>query len=421
MSSQDTSPHPPPTPGNLAPAPSEILPRLERLIAQEAHRWGTKAIQKKLWVDILDPLTSKIRADTQDEKTYKDNTSVLKSLSSNPDHLHNFAKCVIDGSYIDNTFRVISLSGINTTTTFARLGIKILDDYRICEVLKIIRSSDFKKHHDYHFPILNEHVVQLNEAIVKKRRHYVGDSEDVARVMINAYFDALADHLPSVARLEFCLARITAKLRAIEVDYADGANIHHTYLTGVVDYALLSIIHYDTGLPGCYLGNVNETIGLLQGLELGSFQGTYQGLADYLAEGMTEISRALDWDILFIEAKCRGWFSPIGTVSPASLYQAIATCCAAQTCGRDGRRVIKLCLSSGDHWVFIIVNNDTSRAYVTQVLNNSDLDRTEDALLLKAFWMVIPGQILEEHIFGKIKREAKAKASPSTDDSHPLP
>ncbi|KAF9442177.1 hypothetical protein P691DRAFT_779525 [Macrolepiota fuliginosa MF-IS2] len=415
MPSQDTSLQPLTAPGNSAPAPSEVLPRLERLIAQEAHRWGTKAVQEKIRVDILDPLTSKIQADTHDKKTRKVNISVLNSLSSNLDHLQDFAKGILDGSYIDNIFRVISLSGVNTTTTFARLGIEILDDYPICEVLKIIRSSDFRQHHDYHFPVLDKHVVQLNEALLNKREYYFGDSEHVARVMINTYFDALTDHLPSVARLEFCLARITAKLRAIEVDYADGANVHHTYLTGVVDYALLSIIHYDSGLPSCYLGNRGATIELLRRFELGSFQGTYQGLVDYLAERMTKIPRVLDWDILFIEAKRSSWFSPIGTVSPASLYQAIATCCAAKYCGSDGRRVIKMCLTSGDHWMFIIVNNDASRAYVTQVLNNSDLDRTEDALLLKAFWMVIPGQILEEHIFGKIRREAKAKASSSTD------
>ncbi|KAF9442182.1 hypothetical protein P691DRAFT_765487 [Macrolepiota fuliginosa MF-IS2] len=239
--------------------------------------------------------------------------------------------------------------------------------------------------------------------------------EDVAGVMINMYFDALANHLPSTARLEFCLTHITVKLRAIKVDYADGANIHHMYLMGAVGYASLSIICYNAGLPNCDLGSKDQTIRLLWKFKLESFQGTYQGFADYLKEGMMEIPQELDWNILFIKAKHRSLFSTTGTVSSASLYQAIATCCAVQNCGRDRHQVIKLCLTSGDHWMFIVVNNDTSRAYITQVLNNLDLDRTDNVLLLKAFWMVIPGQILEEHIFGNIRRETKMKALSSMD------
>ncbi|KAF9444730.1 hypothetical protein P691DRAFT_323741 [Macrolepiota fuliginosa MF-IS2] len=231
-----------------------------------------------------------------------------------------------------NPFQVISLSGVKTTTTFARLGIEILDNYPINKILKIAQSgssSSFNKCHDYHFPIRTEHVIQLNDALEEKRECYFGESEHVSRVMIDTYFDALANHLPAIARLEFCLARITAKLEAIEVDRTDGATVHRTFLTGEVDYALLSIIHYEDGLPNCRLGNKRQRRNLLRELELKSFRGTYQGLAGYLLQAMKGNTPNLDWDILFIEAKRRSWFLPTGTVSPASLYQAIATCRAA--------------------------------------------------------------------------------------------
>jgi len=50
---------------------------------------------------------------------------------------------------------------------------------------------------------------------------------------------------------------------------------------------------------------------------------------------------------------------------------------------------MKFCLTSGQHWVFGIVNNSSAIAYVTEVLDNCDLDKTNDVVTLLILWVCL--------------------------------
>ena len=55
--------------------------------------------------------------------------------------------------------------------------------------------------------------------------------------------------------------------------------------------------------------------------------------------------------------------------------------------GRHRCYVMKFCLSSGQHWVFGVVNNYSAVAHVTEVLDNSKFNRTNDVIMLLTLWV----------------------------------
>jgi len=50
---------------------------------------------------------------------------------------------------------------------------------------------------------------------------------------------------------------------------------------------------------------------------------------------------------------------------------------------------MKFCLTSGQHWVFGTVNNSSATAYVTEVLDNCNLRRTNDVFTLLILWVCL--------------------------------
>ena len=58
--------------------------------------------------------------------------------------------------------------------------------------------------------------------------------------------------------------------------------------------------------------------------------------------------------------------------------------------GHYGRRkcyVMKFCLTSGQHWVFGVVNNYSAISHVTEVLDNTKRNRTNDVVTLLTLWV----------------------------------
>ncbi|KAF9450207.1 hypothetical protein P691DRAFT_789697 [Macrolepiota fuliginosa MF-IS2] len=343
----------------------------------KGSNWASKKTQKRIKEDVLVPLTARIQSDMPRKEQHKGYIKALRSISANPDCLRRFAELVISDKYRKNTFTVASLSGVGTSI-FGRLGIDLANKERsIDDILALIKSNGSQ----YEFSTFHEgDICEFNHELRRKALRYVGGSEATARVMTNTHLDFLSNlnHINSSV-LELWLARWSAKHQGIEVHGASG---EVTYLTGRTDYLVLTITN---ATKKSRLNQEADADKILSGLDLDSFDGEYPTLD-------------LEWEALFVEAKQKSWFSLKGTASQ-NLYQAIATCCIARTYGRRSHRVLKFCVSSGYHWIFGIVNNDTRKAYATKVLDNSDYQRTGDVMSLLIVWMALPGLTLEEHFF----------------------
>jgi len=128
-----------------------------------------------------------------------------------------------------------------------------------------------------------------------------------------------------------------------------------------------------------------------------------------------------DWEALIIEAKSRSWFTSStgeSCISISSLYiwlmndyhswpikfvpgnfnllfgvrisiHLFLKSTKSNSRGHYGRHrcyVMKFCLTSGQHWVFGVVNNYSATAYVTEVLDNTKRHRTNDVVMLLTLW-----------------------------------